>query len=325
MNGRLENEIIIEKSISTKCKDVPKYILEWNDTLKASGITASTRLDYITKVLNMLSYFMKENKNDISVIKEHDIIRYYTSIQTKDINGNIVYTSDSYQCCVWSCLNNFFNYMVTHGYMEQNYIKYITRPKNHDLDRINENRVRINTEDIKKIIEEVKDEKDYFLRTRDLLILLLFINTGMRKTALTGILIDDIDIAKKELSIIDKGKKRHIYILNDRILDALESWQIIRNRFAKTNHLFITKNGRPISGKGIYYIVEKYTEKALGKKLSPHKLRSGYCSILYEKTGDIEFVRRAVGHASSTTTQRYIVTKGDEKAKAAEIMSGILS
>ena len=47
--------------------------------------------------------------------------------------------------------------------------------------------------------------------------------------------------------------------------------------------------------------------EGLGYKISPHSLRTAFCTILYKKTGDIEFVRRAVGHSSIETTQRYIV------------------
>ena len=79
-----------------------------------------------------------------------------------------------------------------------------------------------------------------------------------------------------------------------------------------------------MGGKTLTEIVQKYTGRALGKPLSPHKLRAGYCSILYNKTHDAEFVRRAVGHANVATTQRYIVTKGNERKKAAEIMASIL-
>ena len=79
-----------------------------------------------------------------------------------------------------------------------------------------------------------------------------------------------------------------------------------------------------MSASTIKYLVYKYTERALGKALSPHKLRAGYCSILYNQTHDIEFVRRAVGHANVATTQRYIVTNGSEKKKVAEIMGSLL-
>ena len=87
-----------------------------------------------------------------------------------------------------------------------------------------------------------------------------------------------------------------------------------------TDALFISKYGERISAKGVSNIVKKYTEEALGKPLSPHKLRAGFCSILYNKTHDTEFVRRAVGHSNISTTQRYIVTDGDEKRQSASII-----
>ena len=59
------------------------------------------------------------------------------------------------------------------------------------------------------------------------------------------------------------------------------------------------------------------------RELSPHKIRGGDVSILYKETGDAEFCRRAVGHSNIATTQRYITTGGEEKKRAAEIMSFI--
>ena len=73
-----------------------------------------------------------------------------------------------------------------------------------------------------------------------------------------------------------------------------------------------------------FVMIQKYTEQALGKPLSPHKLRAGFCSILYSKTHDIEFVRRAVGHSNIATTTRYIVTDGSERRKASKLLRDIL-
>jgi integrase/recombinase XerD len=101
----------------------------------------------------------------------------------------------------------------------------------------------------------------------------------------------------------------------------------IRESFAKgknDNHLFLSDRGCRISETAIDTIVHKYTKAAIGKPLSPHKLRAGFCSVLYEQTGDIEFVRRAVGHSSAATTQRYIVTNGDERKRASEIIGNLI-
>ncbi len=328
MNGRMQNELKIERSIEKKLEKMPSYVKEWHINLKASKRTASTRLDYINKIYRFLEYIEENPKNlPIEQINESNVSNYFLSIQTKKINGDIVNTSDSYQCSIWNCLNNFLEYLRKRGDIKNNYISLISKPKNRDLERINESRILLTEKEFKKILKAVKKEPNKTRKARDEAIVLLFMNTGMRKTALTNIMIDDLDFNKKILTITDKGNKRHQYELNETIFDALNNWLFYRNNFLKgklDEHLFISDHGTSMNPNTVYDLVAKYTKAALGKPLSPHKLRAGYCSILYNKTHDAEFVRRAVGHANVATTQRYIVTKGDERKKASEIMGSIL-
>ena len=205
-------------------------------------------------------------------------------------------------------------------------MELITKPKNKDLDRINANRVVLTQNDFRKIFSVVEILGTPFQRERNGAIMSVLMTTGMRRTALCNILLEDYDEVNKRLVVIDKGNKRHEYELTDTTNMLIKRWLSYRDKkMAKyrNQHLFITYYGNPLSGDEVYEMVERYTKAALGKALSPHKLRSGYCSILYKKTGDIEFVRRAVGHANVATTQRYIVTRGEEKKKAAEIMGSI--
>ena len=52
--------------------------------------------------------------------------------------------------------------------------------------------------------------------------------------------------------------------------------------------------------------------KSLGIDLAPHDLRRTFATRLFEMGGDANLVRKAMGHASITTTQRY--DKRDDKA-----------
>lgn len=321
MNGRLLNDEKKDVFIEAKLKDMPEYVAEWNLNMKASRKTAATRKDYIQKIDKFLRAV---NYN----ITETNTARYFLSAQTRKKNGELVYTSDSYQLTVWCCLNSFFDFMYRHNYVEKNYMQEISRPKNRDLARINEHRVRLNGEDFQKILTAIDDETNVVQHHRDRAMILLLMNTGMRRGALTNIMLDDIDYEAKTLTVIDKGNKRHQYFLDDLCISAIEEWLEVREAYIKKQttekHLFLSDHGNGMSEEAVSNVSRKYTKAALGKELSPHKLRSGYCSILYEKSGDIEFVRRAVGHANSATTQRYIVTKGDERKRAAEIMSSVL-
>ena len=346
MTGRLEHEIKIEKQINNKLIEMPDYISDWYDNLKASGVTITSCKDYICKIHKFLQY-INENIKEIEPkdIDLQTVQKYFISTQRKqNKDGEITYTSDSYRQGIWCCLNNFFNYMVITKRMNENYMNCIAKPKNRDLDRINEKRVLLNKDDFKRIMQ-IADEgfehnsynssnenvaagydRQY---TRNKAILLLFLTTGIRKTALTEINLEDMNLSKRIITVTDKGNKTHVYNLSPKLVETLKVWtrdreEIRKNTKTKSHALFLTEKGERLHPNTIVKIVSTYCEKALGYPVSPHKLRAGFCSVLCAETGDIEFVRRAVGHSNIATTQRYIVTNGDERKKAASLIDSMM-
>lgn len=325
MTGRFLNDRNIEKQNDEKMSGMPSYVEGWYLNLKAGRKTAMTCRDYLVKINRFLSSINPDVKNvKLEDINELSVTKYFLSIQTKRTPAGLVYTSDSYQDTVWCCLDSFLGYLYDSGLIEKNYIKRIDKPKNHDLDRINERRILLTEDDFKKMLKAVETEKRDFIRKRDYAILLVFMTTGMRESALTEIMIRDFDYMAKKLSIVDKGGRRHTYNLTEKTYLAIFDWLTVKEPDPFLDYLFISSNKTKMHVNTVANVVRKYSKIGLGYEISPHKLRSGYCSILYNKTGDIEFVRRAVGHSRVDTTQRYIVTKGSEKEKAAEIMEGLL-
>lgn len=328
MSARYENENKIDRSIENKLKTLPKYVYDWNLNMKASRKSAATRRDFVYKVYHFLK-FIKDNPKEVKVedITEEKVTRYYISLQNKTYNGKEVPTSDSYQITVWSCLNNFFSFLNKHGYIEKNYMLATEKPKNKDMDHINENRIKLTSNDFKSIIDAVDSQDETVMKIRDKAILLTFMTTGMRETALMNIEMSDVDMENRTLKVIDKGTKAHEYVMNDILYEALNEWikyrWVYNNDIFEDQHLFLSKNRKPLSTVGIAAIVQKYTKIGIGKKLSPHKLRAGFATILYDKTHNIEFVRRAIGHSNIATTQRYIVTKGEESKEAANIIGSV--
>ncbi len=328
MQGRLENEMNINKKIAKKLETMPSYVSEWHSLLHASKATATSRMDYINKILRFLSYVSDDTRHiKPEEITAMNVTEYYISIQTKETNsGDMVSTSDSYQQTVYCALNSFLEFMVSRNYIPYNYMKDIRKPRNKDLARINKSRVLLTESDFKSIMRMASMERNEFLRSRDKAILMIFMSTGMRHEALRSLNVSDIDFEDGTLVVIDKGNKTQIFNLNSKTIEALEGWLSHRKEHLSypTDALFVSNKGERISYNGVTKIVKKYTEKALGKPLSPHKLRAGYCSILYKANPDIEFVRRSVGHSDVSTTQRYIVTDGNERKHAASIIEALL-
>ena len=328
MQGRLENEMKLNQTTEEIIKGLPPYVNEWYTNMKASRKTASSCQVYARKIRKFLEY-INDNPKDVTPddITLQSCESFLISCQTKtNDKGMIVYTSDSYQQGMWCALNSLLKFLNKRNYITYNYMEDIDRPKNKDFDRINNERVLLTQRDFNKILNAAKNEDGIF-GNRDVLIILLFMFTGMRRTALSEINVSDINYNEYLLTVIDKGNKTHSYHLNEQIIKYVKLWIQDRKKIVGSlneDALFVNKFGSRISSHSIGDIVKKYCYIGVGKKLSPHKIRAGFCSILYNQTHDIEFVRRVVGHSNIQTTQRYIKTDDKEKSKAVEIMDSLI-
>lgn len=329
MNGREEKEYNKRCSIVEKISDKPKYIYAWYNYLISQGLTEISCDDYINKILLFLSSINQHiNEIKLSDISLQDVIDYMASKSM--LNGTK--SSDSYKQCIWSVLNSFFDFCLKNHYIDRNYMSDIKRPGNKDLARIKANRICLTEENYVDIINNVKNgvgtdkakKMQGQMINRNLVIFMLLMTTGMRKSALCQINMEDIDLEAKRLIVIDKGNNTLEYILSKDTIAYIKLWLIDRNKFKpKNSALLITSNGTRISNSAIDKLIDKYSSTVVGRHMSAHKFRSGFCSIGYKKTGNIEFVRRAVGHSNISTTQRYIVTENDERQKSADLINAI--
>jgi len=321
--GRIEIEDKIEAGIVDKLNSLPECISEWYYVMKAKGNTVKSCRDYLQKIehfYNVMNLFDTE----VDEITINDLSKYFAIIQYKENNGNKTKTSGSYLNSVWFALNNYFEYQVEVGRVDKNFMKLVKPAKNKgNID--GKKKPLLTANDFKKMLCHIPGDNTVLVK-RNKAILLIYMNTGMRRDALCQMNINDLDFDNHLLTVSDKGEKEHVYVMNEEVETATKDWldnrKYIRN--SVPNALFVTYQGKRMTGNSVYNMITECSEKALGKAISPHKLRSGLCSILYEQTHDIEFVRKAIGHKGIATTQRYIVTDGNERKEVADIMSKLL-
>lgn len=331
MNGRLEHKIKNEKWIADNLKELPECVAQYYYS-RSSSKESKGSAEYIKKIKSFMKFVSEDTRNiDVANITEDDVSKYLHSIeQTIDNKGNIRETSFSYRKQIHSILNSFFEYLRKRRVVAENPMDCISRPTSKDVVK----RTYLDSFDIHFLLEcidngagsDIQKNRQENWKLRDKAIMVLLAMTGMRETALLEINIDDIDFEMGTIQVIDKRHKTHVYKMNEAIRSALVNW--IADREIKlsgidTDALFISNRRQRLGVKSLVAIVEKYSLEALGYKISPHKLRGAFCTILYKQTGDIEFVRRAVGHSCIETTQRYIVDDDTAKDEAASIMSKI--
>lgn len=313
MNGRQENEKRTEESITKLLRDTPAELQLWNQLMVASGLTAVTRRDRLTKVKTFL------NGRTPAAITRADVINYFGELRQKTI-------TDTYRTSIWYTLSSFFSYLQEEGITETNLMNGIKRGRNNDV----RSQITVTAKDFTNVSANVKADTQRYgyaggitLRSRDMLMLAILMETGLRETALTS--IDVADLVGNSLTVIEKGNVKRTIYLSTKTLNILNAWlndrtNLLNARGKESQALFISRDGNRISHDTVRYVTRKYS----GNKLTPHKVRGGYCSILYDQTHDVEFVRRAVGHAYASTTQHYINTDGQEARKGMEIINKVL-
>lgn len=333
MNGREEHNLKIEKFIRSKLTELPDFVSDWHETLKNKGMQVSTRQNY---VLRIAKYCKSMNIKEASDITYTNVTRFINKNSYKE-NDPAKETSGAHRQALWSAMKNFLVYLHDGGLIE-NVIKISIdgkvklggneRPKGDNEDELKNRRIIITEDEFNEILSAVDNEPNDIKAARDRAILVLFMTTGMRREALIDLNIEDVDFVNSEISYIDKRERYFTRSMDDIMIKYLNEWLKVRDVYAErgndTNALFISNRGNRIARDLPYLIVKKYSKIALGYEISPHKLRSGFITIMYNHTHDIELVRRIIHHSNVETTQRYIRIKEDNLEKTrGDILKGI--
>jgi site-specific recombinase XerD len=160
----------------------------------------------------------------------------------------------------------------------------------------------------------------------DKLMMLIFLNTGVREEEITLIKIGDMKLSNKHLTILINGKgmrKRHV-VLSPEVTSAVIS---LRNKLENSlmaplgdnDYLLQSmanntkgKNLKPISRVAVSQRVQKISQD-LDLYFTCHALRRTFATILYKRNTPIEVIQRIMGHESATTTQGYINMEVDKE------------
>lgn len=141
---------------------------------------------------------------------------------------------------------------------------------------------------------------------RDAALIDLLISTGIRIGEAASITLNDIIIPERTLLIHGKGRKQRLVYISSSITWNRISTLVKECKKNGQQHLFINRNGNPLTIHGIEDVYAKYTKKANIKvKSTPHYLRHTFATNLLANGADLRSVQEILGHASVATTQIY--------------------
>lgn len=196
-----------------------------------------------------------------------------------------------------SALRSFFKFLTREGLVKANPISSLSSPKQEKHLPL-----FLTEDEVAKLIDSVVPDDERGLRDRA--ILETFYSTGIRISELAGLTKDDIDFIGGIVKVMGKGKKERIVPIGDKAMIALRSY--FDKQKKQTQSVFLNKNGKSITTRGIRNIVGKYIRLAgLKHGVSPHTLRHSYATHLLNRGADLRSVQELLGHANLSTTQIY--------------------
>lgn len=199
-----------------------------------------------------------------------------------------------------STLRSFFRFLTREGYLKTNPILSLSSPKleKHLPSFLTE-------EEVVRLIESAFPKNELDERgLRDRAILEAFYSTGMRIAELVGLNIEDIDFIGNIVKVKGKGKKERIVPIGDTATGVIRKY--LGKRKKQNVALFLNKNGKRITTRGVRDIVEKYIRIAgIKQGISPHTFRHTFATHLLNRGADLRTVQELLGHANLSTTQIY--------------------
>ena len=272
-------------------------------------ISSSSSLSTIYSYLTYVKKFIDTIGKPVEQLDGNDFMSYLARFNAVSKNGKKY--SASYKIDIYQALKSFENYLVATSKISNSIMNSIKRPKNVESQEtiIKRENGYLNEREIEVYLKSAQKSADPDWLARDISIILIFINTGIRASALYKLDVKDIDFNEKSLIVTDKEQKVVKKMLSDYTLSWIDRWLGKRNILLKgkvLDALFISNRRNRISSHAISNIVTKYSYDIYGKRITPHKLRATYGTYIYKKTKDIYFTQQCMNHSSPETTTLYI-------------------
>lgn len=270
-----------------------KYLEEYRKYLKYQKNYSDYTIDsYEEDIVEFFDFLKKEEISLLNIT--YDDIRFFLIELDKKHNKASTVSRKL------SSLRGFYKYLINNNYIKNNPFSLVKMPKKE------KKLPRFFYYNELEMLFEVPDMNTP-LGQRDRLILEILYASGVRVSELVNIKVSDVN--DEEIKVLGKGNKERISRIGDYAKEILDIY--LKDAYQKLNvekvdYLFLNKNGKKLTTRGVRYILDKIIEKTtIGKKISPHMLRHSFATHLLNEGCDILSVQELLGHDSLTATAIY--------------------
>lgn len=229
--------------------------------------------------------------------------------------------SHSYQILRASALNVFWFWLIKIGATDENPVAQLLDEKRQDTRKPAGGKRAKRLPDVlgwdeqRRLLTAVQ-QSECRTSVRDYALIALVLATGLRCEEICTLLLPNVTLDYSRLRVIGKGNKERIvdFSHDSQAIGALEMWLLEREHQLcalgeETDVLFISINGKPMTGSLVYQQVAKYLKLAgltgRSRHRGSHLLRHTATSIMFARQVPVLQIKENLGHEQLVTTQIY--------------------
>ena len=253
----------------------------------------NTMVSYKKDLEDLLLFISEtEGTEDLKKVDKKIIRNFIVSLSEKKIQKRSINRK-------LSSLRSFYLYLLKIGEIQVSPLETIPSLKFYA-----EKQIPISEEEMENLGEILESESGNSLEK---LIIETLYQTGMRKSELCNILLDQVDFSKSEIFVKGKGNKQRVVPISENLLKQMREYMVIRKPNEDSGiYFFVRENGKKLSEKFVYSVVNSYLSLiTLKKKKSPHILRHSFATHVLNNGAEISKVKKILGHSSLASTQVY--------------------
>lgn len=223
---------------------------------------------------------------------------------------------------VMSSLRGFFRFCAEQEYTEANPTDGLRSPKH-----VKRLPIYLVESELRNLFGQPDQSEPVGIRDHAILVVLA--NTGMRVSELAGLTLNSLDFERGVIRVFGKGRKERLVPMNDAVRAVLANWDRVRPRPSETDAVFVGldkgRRGKPFGVRGIQVMMKKHGLKANipRERLTPHKLRHTFATLLHMNEVDIIEIQALLGHANISSTQIYTHTNAGRLRSAVDRLADL--
>jgi site-specific recombinase XerD len=278
---------------------------DWDLSLRAGNKSKATITSYTTAVRQFADYLDANGMPTevASIAREHveaylaDLLEHRSASTAKTRHG---------------ALKTFFAWVVEDGEITVSPMAKVGAPK------VPDQPVEVVSDEKLKALLATCDGREFY-ELRDTAILRLFIDTGLRRTELASLALDDIDFENDVCRVTRKGRRIGAAPFGAKTKLAIRRYlraRLTHDHADSTDRVWLGKVG-PMTGDGIFQMIERRGRQAGIEGLHPHQLRHSAVDHWLASGGTEGDAMRLFGWRSRKMLDRYAASNAEARAVAA--------